>query len=182
MNAIMKPVAPQICKKIADGECSVLLTTVLPKMESPYKIYLYCPLPNPKKDWDWQYKPHLYSKGGQLKWIDGAFESTFGWGLAHQKVIGEVTFDNAPIQLFESFFPTIKRTGLSWDEIKMIAKGKPIYGLEISNIKIFDRPKKIDEFRVGKIKLPCGYGNYNTYEKVLLTPPRHFCYVNELTT
>ena len=60
---------------------------------------------------------------------------------------------------------------LSVDQIKEYAKGRDIYGWHISNLKIYDKPKKLSEFKVecpiknkinGDCQL-CKYANFSHY-------------------
>lgn len=53
------------------------------------------------------------------------------------------------------------------------------YAWHIDNLKIYDKPKELDTFIIGKVALDCGYGNYNIYNKVLKKPPQSWCYVEE---
>ncbi len=55
------------------------------------------------------------------------------------------------------------------------------YGWHISDLKIYDRLKDLDELRTGKnIAMPCGYGNYNIYEQQVLRPPQSWMYIKEV--
>lgn len=42
MKAIMKSVNPRICEKVANGECSIILSKTRPKLEPPFKCDIYC--------------------------------------------------------------------------------------------------------------------------------------------
>lgn len=60
--------------------------------------------------------------------------------------------------------------GKDWD------KG---YLWHIDGLKIYDKPKELSGFSVGKAKIDCGYGNYNIYNKILKRPPQSWCYVED---
>lgn len=53
----------------------------------------------------------------------------------------------------------LKETCLTREELKEYGKRKPLYGWHISNLKIYDKPKELGEFRV-----PCKFA-YSNYEK-----------------
>ena len=71
------------------------------------------------------------------------------------------------------------------DEIAGYGKGKPLYGLHISELKIYDKPKELGEFK--KYNRTCkfsdlGYANPNckTCRDCNLTrPPQSWQYVDE---
>lgn len=64
------------------------------------------------------------------------------------KVIGEFVCDGI-VQLFENFYD-LQRSCLSWEEIEVYAKGKTLYGWHISDLKIYDTPKELGEFRISR--------------------------------
>ena len=96
-----------------------------------------------------------------------------------------------------------KETYLSEKEINEYGKGKPLYGLHISNLKIYDKPKEIVEFRKpcidkyeycqgcihGLVTIPPDEeeyafyhgGNYEFFDthcmNYLTRPPQLWCYV-----
>ena len=41
MKAVMKSVSPQICEKVAKGDCTILVSKTAPKCEVPFKCYIY---------------------------------------------------------------------------------------------------------------------------------------------
>ena len=96
-----------------------------------------------------------------------------------------------------SYFPYLKchseATGLKCSEIEKLGKGKPLYGLHISDLKIYDKPKELSEFerpctykgicyscerfRPNGIPLPAPYGFCETK---ITHVPSNWCYVEEL--
>lgn len=42
MNAILVLVPPEVCERIANGKQTLLLMKRIPKLETPYKVYMYC--------------------------------------------------------------------------------------------------------------------------------------------
>lgn len=41
-KAVMKSVPPALCKLIISGECTMLLSKTKPKIDTPFKCYIYC--------------------------------------------------------------------------------------------------------------------------------------------
>lgn len=60
-------------------------------------------------------------------------------------------------------------TCLTYDEIYNYGKGKPLYGWHISNLKIYDKPKEVSEFKQEIVK--------GAMPKKLIRPPQSWCYV-----
>ncbi len=199
MKDILISIKPKYCELITSGKKKIEMRKSCPQLKPPFKCHIYCSLLNPKTDWDWQYKPHLFSKSGQLKWIDGAFNSTFGWELAHQKIIGEFVCDkidvtypilipNTDVALYTDEWvlgSKAKDACLTLKDISEYGKGKPVYGWHISNLKIHDKPKDLKEFKglCRQSCLNCKYVKYfdiacderGTYK--LTRPPQSWCYV-----
>ncbi|HRF69875.1 MAG TPA: hypothetical protein PKV66_00430 [Candidatus Pelethenecus sp.] len=78
---------------------------------------------------------------------------------------------------------------LTDEELVDYGKGKPLYGWQISDLKIYDKPKELSEFRK-----PLNCGNYDccvchnwdrvdlkciAMNNVLTRPPQSWCYVEE---
>lgn len=163
MKAVMKSVSPRICEKVANGNCTILVSKTAPKCEVPFKGYIYCTIPNYKTDWGWQHRPCLYMRDGKLKWIDVAFENITFYEWAHQKVIGEFVCDKViktcGWRLRGNTQQCAKRTTdeealpelacLTIDEIVKYAgsENREVCGLHISDLKIYDKPKELSEFK-----------------------------------
>ena len=100
--------------------------------------------------------------------------------------IKEIKADNA----IQAYFNNTHETCLTDTELRLYAtKGKPLYGLHISKLKIYDKPKELSEFR----KLGNVYHDIRENEKGYLTfldgyiegepltrPPQSWCYVETL--
>lgn len=195
MKSVLISINPKWCELIASGKKTIELRKTAPKLETPFKCHIYCSLLNPKTDWDWQYKPHLFSKSGQLKWIDGAFNSTFGWELAHQKVIGEFVCDRIyklhhcihgvySLDLNEQNVQENLTTCLTVGEVYEYGKGKPLYGWHISDLKIYDKPKELGEFRKPCSSAPDAKCYPDNCERcpwnAITRPPQSWYYVEQL--
>lgn len=75
----------------------------------------------------------------------------------------------------------LKQIGLSVGDLAYYGQGKPLYGWHISDLKIYDKPKGLEMFPIGKIARDCGCGGYIVYNKILTRPPQSWCYVEELS-
>ena len=205
MKAIMKSVSPRICEKVANGDCSILVSKTAPKCEVPFKCYIYMTATK-ERFYLWEYATSYENSKGEI--LDGS-----------QKVIGDFVCDKIIEWQYDkchqyyveypddctSYFPYLKchseATGLKCSEIENYGKGKPLYGLHISDLKIYDKPKELREFSPicnyknddGSCqyrKVDCLYQqrDYNTDGSVNLVTcgksitrvPSNWCYVEEL--
>lgn len=73
---------------------------------------------------------------------------------------------------------------LTYDEIENYGKGKTLYGWHISDLKIYDKPKELSEFKTGckgckeRDTYHCYFYCYG--ERPLTRPPQSYMYVEEL--
>lgn len=115
----MLSIRPKWCEKIASSEKTIEVRKTRPKMETPFKCYIYC------------------TQGGVAL---GA------WGK-HGKVIGEFTCDRiyelAPINHAPD--DVEKQACLTREEIVNYLKGTG-YGWHISGLRIYDEPRELSEF------------------------------------
>lgn len=205
MRAIMKSVSPRICEKVANGDCTILVSKTAPKCEVPFKGYICCT----------SAKPYLYREANPPfeLFLDSELYEGEGYDdrLFSGKVIGEFVCDKIIEWQYDrghqyyvdypndctSYFPYLKchseATGLKCSEIEKLGKGKPLYGLHISGLKVYDKPKELSEFerpctykgvcyscerfRPNGIPLPAPYGFCETK---ITHVPSNWCYVEEL--
>ena len=198
MRAIMKSVSPRICEKVANGDCTILVSKTVPKFDLPFKGYICCT----------NAKPYLYREANPpfKLFLDSDLYEGNGYDdrLFSGKVIGEFVCDEIIEWQYDrghqyyvdypndctSYFPYLKchseATGLRCSEIEKLGKGKPLYGLHISDLRIYDKPKELSEFRKPcKINLPmCDrceyYSTWNGRCENITRAPQGWCYVEEL--
>ena len=82
-----------------------------------------------------------------------------------------------------------KQTCLTYDELKKYANDKPLYFWHISDLKIYDKPKELSEFK--KINQECWYADLGLAKRdcsecqnkecFIQRAPQSFCYVEEVT-
>lgn len=190
MKAILMSIRPEWCAKIESGVKTIEVRKTRPKIETPFKCYIYCTFPQ---------KP-VYDI-----WINRGTENRF---LGNGKVIGEFVCD-----MIEDFqikgalgvrfkrFTALYETCLKVKEMRDYAGNSPIlYGWHISELKIYDKPKDLGEN--GAFKFPClrGGEDFDTHRKCVgckyarlwtgtreiycdrwvIRAPQSWCYVEEL--
>ena len=136
-KAIMLSIRPQWCQKITSGEKTIEVRKTKPKLETPFKCYIYCTLPK---------YPHE-----DFIATDYPMPQFYGGG----KVIGEFTCDridrlapaNEPYGIYDIdddyVFQTCLENGALWD----YGHGTPLYGWHISNLRVYDEARELSEFR-----------------------------------
>ena len=121
-KAVLLSIRPEWCEKILSGEKTVEIRKTRPKLEPPFKCYIYCTL-----------------AGSDRLFMDVLNRDVAAW-----------------------------KSGLSYADLK------DLYGWHISDLRIYDRPRKLQELT----------GLRNTrfgMEPVEITrPPQSWGYVREL--
>ena len=179
MKAVLISVRPKWVEKIANGEKTIEVRKTRPKLDTPFKCYIYCT-----------------QSGVAL----GA------WGK-HGKVIGEFTCDRIYKIDKDSTGFLFKAGGLSVykqaaeekcglrvamtdDELHGYLGHCQGYGWHISNLKIYDTPKELIEFHTWKKCKSCSKSGYEStaciYDENCMIPaaitkaPQSWCYVEAM--
>ena len=154
MKSVLISIQPKWCEIIASGKKTIEVRKTRPKIETPFKCYIYCTKPKERlveiiKDGDEIYGDTYRGKPLFIETTEGSVLDAYGkW----KKVIGEFVCDG-----FDEFTPTengiafkrfsaLHRTCLSVAEIREYLCGKIGYGWHISDLKIYDKPRELSEF------------------------------------
>lgn len=165
-KAVMLSIRPKWVEKIANGEKTIEVRKTKPKLETPFKAYIYC------------------SQGNDARRLRGS------WG----KIIGEFTCDRIfPINVFDNgsiqnwLFEHMERSCLTYEELAdYIGNGKTGHGWHISGLLIYDQPRELSEFRRATDPCDSCHAEY-TWECTgckklggdIKRPPQSWCYVEE---
>lgn len=171
MKAVMMSVRPGWCEKIAQGRKTMELRKSKPKLELPFRCYIYCTIGCPTS--------------AQYEWCD--YEP---YGM----VIGEFVCD-AILPISVSYSDTSNRIALrefpftcltDKQIMDYLGNGKTGYGWHISELVVYDKPKELSEFvKYCPTLEPCEYCDmYFELEdrccNAIRRPPQSWCYVEEL--
>lgn len=178
--AVLLSIQPQWCEKIASGEKTVEVRKSRPKIETPFKCYIY----------KTKYEKRLLSGVGILKLkVGGAVIGSFVCDK-----VDAYTFSNYEAQ-YRINDVDLMKTCLNFPELIAYGKGKILYGWRISDLKIYDKPKDLCEFKpwcekyiiaYDPLEVCCDCKNavYDEYGELygcgLARPPQSWCYVEEL--
>jgi len=185
-KAVLFSIRPKWCEKIARGEKTIEVRKTRPKLETPFKCYIYCTLPKyPHEDFiatDYP-RPQFYGGGKVI----GEFICD---AITRVNICG--FWDDSGKQLDNR----LKDTCLTSEEFGNYLGENVGYGWHISNLKIYDAPKKLGEFwrdcleyselstNCWSCENVCGDGDEtdcNTDGRLYLhRPPQSWCYVEEV--
>lgn len=200
MKAVLLSVQPKWCEKIASGKKTVEVRKTAPKLEVPFKVYIYCT--NTKTMGDFilcksEENSELFGYNC-AKGINKGFSKKEDIQLKG-KVIGEFVCDTGHVfKVFEDGavqdwnFANLKNSCLTYDEIaEYVGKGKYGYAWHISDLVIYEKPRKLSEFHkpcsdikncLNKAFRDAGRSLDKCFDCgcQMTKPPQSWCYVEEL--
>ena len=197
MKAVLLSIRPEWCDLIIRRQKTLEVRRTSPKLETPFKCYVYC--------------TKSKSKIGWLLIVPGK-----GWRRLDGNIIGEFTCDKIDklvhvgtmmdINILTSdgwYKPAdalLQAACLTEETVKKYLQGRNGYGWHISDLKIYDKPRDLNEFSrfgflgMGRSNCVCGNRRCENYEpsyhymipptcKIdgcsICRPPQSWCYVED---
>lgn len=152
-RAVLISIRPEWCEKIADGEKTIEVRKKRPKLETPFRGYIYRTKGT---------VPHIING----KWVKIAVGGTVVGEFVCDKIYELAPLNHAPDDVEQM-------ACLTREEIVQYLRGVG-YGWHISNLRIYDHPRKLWEFTVlRKTK-------YGLAPVPITRPPQSWQYVEEL--
>ena len=158
-KAVMISIRPEWVKKIARGEKTVEVRKSRPKLETPFKCYIFCTKaqkPVLVALQNLEDSPYVMTCGNASKKYP--VEDTTWARLLNGTVCGEFTchtilpitvFDNGSIKDWDYW--SLNEACISYEDMAdYIGHGKQGYGWRIADLKIYDEPKELSEFGVNR--------------------------------
>lgn len=186
MKSVLISIQPKWCELIASGKKTVEVRKTCPKLETPFKCYIYCSTDKKPKMFGCYDKEK--KRVGRVYPCNVNAANQMGLQIISGKVIGEFVCDS--IEKYLDFYNAFVLCGesmcLTYDELQNYCANGVIYGWHISDLKIYDNPKELGEFK-GLCKYPerdcgcCPYFDYTEFdckERILTRPPQSWCYVD----
>lgn len=180
MKAVLISIRPKWVEKIVRGEKTLEVRKTRPKLETPFKCYIYRTKGT---------VPHIINGG----WVQMEVGGT---------VIGEFTCDCIDQVLWDGEYGTsydcsdddVAAACLTRDELDAYGKHRPLYMWHISGLKLYGELKELSEFcfppelycekglcgRCPYDQSPNEYGEYSfdcEWKKPVTCPPQSWCYV-----
>ena len=189
-KAVMISIRPKWCEKICRGEKIIEVRKTRPKLQTPFKCYIYCTKGQERlvailKDGDENYGEIYHGKPVFIKTSVPSVCDMYG---KRKMVIGEFTCDSiyelAPLNHAPD--DVEQQACLTREEIVRYLKGVG-YGWHISELKIYDKPRKLSEFKgLCKVESDCCACPHYNYTKMdcdgrqIKRPFQSWGYVEEL--
>lgn len=200
MKEVLISIRPEWCELIVIGQKTNELRKTKPKLETPFKGYIYCTKSKKKgKNLFRSYWGESVN-GPKLTYVKlsgkviGEFICDGTTKIAHcgydnRSIALNIVDDNLKCKKLDKGF--LYRCQLSLNDIEKYANGGDVYGWHISDLVLYDEPKDIGEFYKGGMLSYDDwlYGIYNgnggarsSYESYknafkLSKAPRSWCYV-----
>ena len=177
MKSVLISIRPEWCEKIANGKKYIEVRKTKPKLETPFKVYIYCTVGGIKK-MPMDYLAEPFERG---------------------KVIGEYVCDVIYMSFtgyrngMPGYWDLLDGSCLTADELMDYGRWETLYGWHISNLVIYNEPKELSEF----YKVCPSYGadfgvcwecenavgeefDCSVNGRIYLSrPPQSWCYVEE---
>ena len=169
-KAVMLSIRPKWVEKIASGEKTIEVRKTKPKLETPFKCYIYCTLPKyPHEDFIATDYPRPQFYGGK---VVGEFTCDqiidAWWDYVPDAITREVTGGN---------LEALDGIGMTDEELFSYVGDSMrghCYGWHISDLLIYDQPKGLDEFtRLRETK-------FGSEPVTIKRAPQSWCYVEAM--
>lgn len=168
-KAVMLSVRPKWCEKICRGEKTIEVRKTRPKLETPFKCYIYCTLPKyPHEDFiatDYP-MPQFYG-GGK---VVGEFTCDRIYELETKSHGGSYYVKNED-QPTTNFIA--RQSCLDLKDMHDYLHAQKGYGWHISDLRIYDAPRELSGF-TGLRNTRFGAAPYD-----IKRAPQSWCYVEE---
>lgn len=217
MKDILTSVNPKQCWQIVNGIQTIDVRKTKPKLNTPFKVLIYCTKPSKKyqtvarpmvlNDDELFKLPNgeiKYGNSIELVAYDNYSEDNFLNG----KVIGEYICDKITSFSFDTYYHTLthrhggynvslgefseqelySKSCWSFADIYEYIGEHYGYAWHISNLKIYDEPKELSEFK--KINRKCWYADLGLTKRdcskckdencLVSRPPQSWCYVESI--
>lgn len=188
-RAVLLSIKPKYCELIANGKKTIEVRKTKPKLEPPFKCYIYCT--KPKMITRYVFKPEDYPEYMRPEKVvfcklpdaSSPFCSEIN---GNSKVIGEFVCDGIDTYDDDTIFSFSYEDYCSWNDFDLnracihpqdfedYANGKCLYGWHISDLKIYDEPRELSEF-TGLRET-----NFGAEPVTIKRAPQSWCYVEEV--
>lgn len=199
-KAVLLSIRPKWCEKICSGEKTIEVRKTRPKLEAPFKCYIYCTVEMAGHDALWVLDAPTREKYSLMA-VSAYLENPEGANKGNGKVIGEFICD----RIYElgtrspggSYYvkgedqPTTndvaRQSCLTLRDMHEYLQSKVGYGWHISDLKIYDKLRELREFM--KSNRDCFYADLGLAKRdcpdcknsgcFLERPPQSWCYVQD---
>ena len=177
-KAVMISIRPKWCEKICSGEKTIEVRKTRPKLQTPFKCYIYCTQASVRyqticgchvlnSDELYRHPEQGIKHGDSIELM--LCENYTKDNFLNGKVIGEFTCDDIyeidPTKTIGAGFA--EDSCVSSRDIHEYLGWQTGYGWHISDLKIYDKPKELGEFKgLCKVDADCCACPYYNYSKM----------------
>ena len=179
MKCVMLSIRPKWVEKIASGEKTIEVRKTKPKIETPFKCYIYCTMGNGVKG------DYLVQSGIQCSKVIGEFICDRVYLIKNQCDSFVVANEKQSVTN-----EIARQSCLDYYDMVAYLGNKNGYGWHISDLKIYDKPKELSEFINPCSRVKCISGCkdmkiehaecLNKNKRPITRPPQSYMFVEDL--
>lgn len=194
MKSVLISIQPQWCELIASRDKTVEIRKTRPNLGTPFKVYIYCTADTVKRIVFDEYGDRQIELVPQR--VIGEFTCNQILAIGRRGVNNNFDYCYESLNIFgnddvEPYITAIRKSCIGKEELHEYAKDNPyLYGWNISNLEIYDTPKKLSNFHKACGTQNCDgcqfWENTGEYcgcltieDRRLRRPPQSWCYVEE---
>ena len=189
-KAVLLSVQPKWCELIASGKKTVEVRKTRPKVETPFKCYIY----QTRKTWVYNIYSRIADWQGKVigEFVCDAVDRMAHCGTCNSDIRLKLVDKN--LYCKELDYEYLNKCKLSYFDIDKYSSGGDVYGWHISDLVIYDKPKELGEFYKKCEETPCEGCPHLKYQRVnsdeydydceylnykipITRPPQSWCYV-----
>ncbi len=194
-KAVLISIRPKWVEKIANGEKTIEVRKTKPKLETPFKCYIYC-----TRD---KHLAFMQNQTGTnlIACMDVDAAIPVGGAIGNGKVIGEFVCDcvtplyNVCMDDWQRLAgglhnvekELVNQACLTEAKLHTYAGGKDCFAWHISDLKIYDAPRELSEFRRATDPCDSCHAEYTwectgckKFSGDIKRPPQSWCYVEAM--
>lgn len=204
MKEVLISIRPEWCELIVKGLKTDEVRKTKPKLDTPFKGYIYCTKLKKKGENLYQeywrkgingLELHYVKLSGKVigEFICDEITRIVRCGYDNERIELNIVDENLTIKKLDKGF--LYRCQLSFSDIEKYANGNEVYGWHISDLKLYEEPKELEAFTTfcDANKKHCanckhylfdnddlnGYRRWCDvcHRKPLTRPPQSWCYV-----
>lgn len=191
-KAVLISIRPEWVEEIANRRKTIEVRKTKPNLETPFKCYIYCTNARPFLVWGDVFRGDWFTEFTHLSGY-GRAEADRNWGVFNGYVAGEFVCDRIdtinpatePYGIYDVDDDFVAQTGLANGALWDYGKGATLYGWHISELEIYDTPKKLGKFSppfencIGKVCDEFGCASCENGGHIK-RPPQSWCYVEAM--
>lgn len=162
MKSVMISIKPKWCEMIARGQKTIEVRKSSPKLEAPFRCYIYCTKPR------CEHEDFIRIDCRKIQFYGG------------QKVIGEFVCDYILGITPDTYgHDALNASCLTTNDLWEYGSGKTLYGWHISDLVIYDNPRGLSDFSSGSSRLTFAAtkDGFPWKWSGMMRPPQSWCYV-----